>query len=191
MTPEIEQEIISDKQNNLKWDEIAERNKTSITTIHRVLKRNGIQLSHGRPIRERILNSVTKIPDGCWIWTGVLNKTGKYGVISVNSKKVYAHVASYVEFIGEKPEGLELDHLCRNRSCVNPEHLEPVTNKTNVLRGVGPTAINAKKTHCIHGHLLSGYNLIENKKGNRACRECKNRVRREEYQRIKSRERNG
>ncbi len=70
---------------------------------------------------------------------------------------------------------MTLDHLCRNKACVNPEHLEPVTQKENVLRGVGPTAINAKKTHCIRGHEFNEQNTIFHPRTNyRTCRVCKN-----------------
>lgn len=75
---------------------------------------------------------------------------------------------------GPVPDGLCLDHLCRNKKCVNPEHLEPVTMRENALRGIGITAINSKKVSCHRGHPLSGDNLIIKSDGARNCRQCKN-----------------
>lgn len=79
---------------------------------------------------------------------------------------------SYELTKGPVPEGLILDHLCRNPSCINPDHLEPVTYQVNVLRGIGPCAINATKTHCPQGHAYAGRNLFVNLKGERICRKC-------------------
>jgi hypothetical protein len=81
--------------------------------------------------------------------------------------------------IGEIPKGLQLDHLCRTPLCFNPQHLEPVTSKENTMRGLGVSSLNAKKTHCKHGHLLSGNNLVILHGNKRNCRECKNRINRE------------
>lgn len=109
--------------------------------------------------------------DGCWLWKGRLDNG--YGSLWVNKKqKLGAHVFSYmVHNLTLVPEGLCVDHLCRNRSCVNPEHLEQVTLKENVLRGVGPSAVNAKKTHCINGHEFTEENTYRYSRG-RACKEC-------------------
>lgn len=117
------------------------------------------------------------VTDGCWHWLGVL-KNG-YGVVNWNSRMWRAHRLVYELRIGAIPAGLQLDHLCRNRSCVNPAHLEPVTNRENVLRGDGVTARNSKKTHCKHGHALAGNNVEARHGGGRECREChlqRNRV---------------
>lgn len=100
-------------------------------------------------------------------------------------RKRPAHVVVYEVYKGKVPDGLDLDHLCKVRHCVNPDHLEPVTRRENVLRGEGLAAINANKTHCKRGHEFSGANLLENinpKNGQprRACRKC-NRIRMEEY----------
>lgn len=100
-------------------------------------------------------------PDGCWLWLGQIRKTRQpYGSFWVPPKNVPAHRFSYELAIGPIPDGLVLDHLCRNPSCVNPAHLEPVTTKENLMRGVGLPALNAQKTHCKYGHPLSGDNLI-------------------------------
>ena len=92
--------------------------------------------------------------DSCWLWTGYCNPKG-YGRITVNYKPMFTHRWSYENFIGPIPNGLVLDHLCQIKNCVNPEHLEPVTNKTNLIRGeVGKkNATHHKaKTHCRNGH---------------------------------------
>lgn len=120
-------------------------------------------------------------PDECWMWTGVRTGTrnGKvrYGQFSVNGKMIVAHRVAWELTHGPIPEGLLPDHQCREHGCVNPGHLELVTNQENILRGVGPTAVNAKKTHCIHGHRFNERNTIIRIRGGqrtRACRKCKN-----------------
>jgi hypothetical protein len=84
----------------------------------------------------------------------------------------YLHRAIYWQIRGPVPEGLELDHLCRNRACVNPWHLEAVTHRVNVLRGAAPVAFHAKKTHCPSGHPYSGENLYFWRGRQRMCRAC-------------------
>jgi hypothetical protein len=114
--------------------------------------------------------------DFCWVWLG--SKTGGYGQISVDYRPWRLHRFVYETLKSSIPDGKILDHLCRVRTCWNPNHLELVTNKENVLRGIGVTAINAAKTHCHMGHLLAGGNLIENA-NRRNCRTCKNERQRE------------
>jgi hypothetical protein len=109
---------------------------------------------------------------GCWQWTGFVDKNTGYGGFWFERRPIPAHRASYTLFKGPIPIGLEIDHLCRNRPCVNPEHLEAVTKKVNVLRGEGLSAVHKRKTHCIRGHLLSGENMRQDKWG-RVCRKCK------------------
>jgi hypothetical protein len=116
--------------------------------------------------------------DSCWLWVGAKRKG--YGKFIVRSSKkprmdleVFAHRFSYELKFGMVPQGMDLDHLCRVHNCVNPDHLEVVTRRTNILRGVSPAAINHKKTHCIHGHEFSGNNLWMRKDGTRQCRTCK------------------
>ncbi|MGW7630513.1 HNH endonuclease signature motif containing protein [Streptomyces griseoincarnatus] len=109
----------------------------------------------------------------CWIWTGGNN--GKYGKLG----RQYAHRAAYEAAKGAIPEGLQIDHLCRNTLCVNPDHLEAVTGRTNLLRSRGFVARQAAQTHCIHGHPLSGPNLYVDNRGRRHCRECRTRRSRE------------
>ena len=108
--------------------------------------------------------------NSCWEWTDFTHSDG-YGKFRLNGKFVMAHRFSY-EFLKEKiPEGLTLDHLCRNRKCVNPNHLETVTIKENLMRGFGACAVNARKTHCIHGHEFTPKNTYFDKIG-RHCRMC-------------------
>lgn len=91
-----------------------------------------------------------------------------------------SHRYSYEELIGPVPTGLTLDHLCRNRACVNPSHLEPVTHRVNILRGESPSAKNAVKTHCPAGHRLAGEHLyIRPATGVRACYTCIKRRKKE------------
>ena len=115
-------------------------------------------------------------PAACWPWQGARSPKG-YGFFYFAGRNSRAHRASYEMLIVPIPEGLTIDHLCRNTGCVNPSHLELVTNKENVLRGVGPTAVNARKTRCPKGHPLSGDNLRLGPIGQRNCRTCcRNRI---------------
>lgn len=118
--------------------------------------------------------------DSCWPWLGSLNNKG-YGIFG-SSK--YAHRAVYVHVFGEIPEGLELDHLCRNPVCVNPLHLEAVTHQENMHRGMAASGINFRKTHCIAGHELSEENIYRRKDTpGRQCRQCKHRRDKQYYER--------
>lgn len=90
---------------------------------------------------------------GCLVWTGSRNQLG-YGLFRADGRTISAHRWAYIERNGRVPEGLVLDHLCRNPSCVNPDHLEAVTQRENVVRGLAPAAENARKDRCIRGHRL-------------------------------------
>lgn len=107
----------------------------------------------------------------CWMWTAATNKKG-YGEFWLGGQMRRAHRISFEFENGPIPDGLEPDHLCRVHPCVRPSHLEVVTSQINCLRGIGPTALNAKKTHCLRGHPLSGDNLLADKQSRRICREC-------------------
>lgn len=122
----------------------------------------------------------------CWIYAGQFNSYG-YGVVNIGFDKFMAHRAVYETEVGEIPEGLDLDHLCRVRACVNPEHLEPVTRRENLLRGETIAAKHAAKTHCAQGHELSGPNLrtTPNRPNTRICRTCDNKRRLARYHKFK------
>ncbi len=114
-------------------------------------------------------------PDGCWYWTAASSKGPGYGVIRPTSsrKQLHAHRVMYELVAGPIPDGLQIDHLCREPRCVNPAHMEAVTQRVNVLRGTSPIAEQARRTHCLRGnHPLSGDNLSVNKRGERRCRTC-------------------
>ncbi len=107
----------------------------------------------------------------CWEWTAAHTPDG-YGSFNVTKTSRWrSHRWAYEHLVGPIPDGLQLDHLCRNPPCVNPDHLEPVTNRENGARGAA--GIYQKvKTHCPRGHPYSGDNLIVRKLGRRACRTC-------------------
>lgn len=110
-------------------------------------------------IARSIADRSMPIPEcGCIIWLGPLTPKG-YGQTTWNFKHRPVHRLAYELAKGPVPDGLVLDHKCRVRSCCNPDHLEPVTNRENIRRGTGHTAVNARKTHCSEGHPLSGDNL--------------------------------
>ena len=109
----------------------------------------------------------------CWLWTGHALKGG-YRQINVKGRTMLAHRWAYELLVGPIPDGLTLDHLCRNPSCVNPRHLEPVTMRENNLRGLGVSGVNARKTHCKHGHPYDERNTYKMPNGGRDCRVCIN-----------------
>ena len=114
------------------------------------------------------------MPDVCWEWSGCKDKNDGYGSFRIGSKLLRAHRVSYELCRGKIQKGLVIDHLCRNITCVNPLHLEPVTSQENVRRSdIAVNVVNSKKTHCLRGHPLSGNNLYITKIKQRNCRICR------------------
>lgn len=124
--------------------------------------------------RERLFSDAEPEPNsGCWLWTGTQTSKDGHGIFQIRKGlRAVAHRVMYAAEIGPIPEGAVLDHLCRVPCCVNPAHVEPVTQRENVLRGVGPSARRARQSECIHGHPLSGVNLLIAANGGRHCRAC-------------------
>lgn len=112
-------------------------------------------------------------PSGCAPWMAA--KTSGYGVVQYNGRVHRAHRVVYECVVGPIPSGLEIDHLCRNRACVNPEHLEAVPQSVNNMRSLSASALHARKSHCLRGHELTTDNVYVRKRGHkqeRFCREC-------------------
>lgn len=135
-----------------------------------------VHCTPGRPIHlEKAMDKVEKRfwskvekGQGCWNWKDYKNYGG-YGRFWIKYKTFQAHRVSYEMVIGSIPVGLQIDHLCRNRMCVNPSHLEPVTQKENLRRGINHHRI---KTHCIRGHEFTYENIYKRKDGGRSCKLC-------------------
>src|SRR3954469_973252 len=117
--------------------------------------------------------SKVRYSESCWQWSACVGSNG-YGKFKLPSIRApfCAHRVAYEFVIGKIPDGMFLDHLCRNRACVNPSHLEPVDARTNILRGVGFAAVNAAKKHCNNGHPFTQENTYIMSDGGRRCRTC-------------------
>jgi len=157
-------------------DRVRELNRLAVRRYAtRRAERLGIKRAFPRSpaptVAEKILaRSIPEPNTGCWLWDGALTGSG-YGTITIDGRTIGAHRASFGAFRGEIPDGLQLDHICRVTSCVNPAHLEPVTNRENQVRGVGFVARNARATHCPRGHEYTEANTRRHR-GRRFCRAC-------------------
>lgn len=123
------------------------------------------------PLQDRVLKRVDQTEEGCWEWPGSTTSNG-YGTASYIrddgiQRIAMTHRVVYEALVGPIPEGLDLDHLCRNRICCNPKHLEPVPRIVNSHRGA-----KYRPSHCIHGHEYTKENSHFNKYGHIKCREC-------------------
>jgi HNH endonuclease len=125
--------------------------------------------------RERLFRNIQISPTGCWLWERTRGLAG-YGWMYWRDKMRPAHRVAYMLFIGKIPEGYEIDHRCRERGCVNPDHLEAVTRSENVRRGMGPAITayrSATRQYCHRGHLLDEANTYRTSRNGRWCRECR------------------
>jgi hypothetical protein len=119
-------------------------------------------------LEERFWCRVSKQENGCWLWIGAKSANG-YGQIAHKKTTIGAHRLSYKLHKGEIPAGLVIDHLCRNRSCVNPDHLEAVNQRTNTMRGESPSVKQHNKGFCKNGHPMTPENRDSKR---RRCRVC-------------------
>jgi hypothetical protein len=125
--------------------------------------------------KQRIEDNCIVAPNGCWVWFGAKNDSG-YGVMNVNGKRERAHRVAYEAFVGPIPKGLVIDHLCREKRCVNWRHLDPVTSSVNVKRFTNSIAKLDQRAQCKNGHPINGAESVSYRKwGNfnvQYCREC-------------------
>lgn len=128
-------------------------------------------MTTSRPAEIRFWEKVER-GEGCWLWTASTRSSG-YGSFWDGERRVSAHRWAFESVRGPIPEGLVLDHLCRVRLCVRPDHLEPVTNRENLFRGAGITAENVRKMHCPVGHEYTAENTYTDRRGRRTCKACK------------------
>jgi HNH endonuclease len=138
-----------------------------------------------------------KTDSGCWNWIGYVNDNG-YGIFSINNKQYRAHRVSYEIYTSSVPLSLDLDHLCRNRRCVNPNHLEPVTRKVNLMRsetaclsgGMSTARKKMSNNFCNRGHQYTKENTrirVDHKgRRSRVCRTCRNKRANDRYYKMKN-----
>lgn len=135
-------------------------------------KSTGKRPFRGRPRQDEWVRfwQYVEINDGCWYWRGPISKGGygNFKLAGEHGKQIKPHRKVYEHLVGPIPDGMHVDHLCRNPACVRPDHLEPVTCRTNILRGVSHQARHAAKERCVRGHEFS----VRGKTRWRVCRVC-------------------
>ena len=150
------------------------------------------QYANGDQIGRLIANTDRSGPatiagESCWRWIGGSRTKGGYVRITAGGRGVMAHRWAFELLVGPIPEGLTIDHLCRVTDCVNPAHLEVVTQRTNIVRGDGPAARNVVKTHCPQGHPYDETNTYRRPDGGRDCKLCINERSRRRNERRRAR----
>ncbi len=141
-----------------------------------------VRRRHERSAEDRFFAFVTaSTVTSCWLWGGYRDAFG-YGMFSFEGRAVRAHIWAYKHWVGDVPDGLELDHFaCDNPSCVNPTHLRPTTPRENSLRSNSLAAWFLARTHCNHGHEFTPENTRYRKGGGRICRTCASEYLRKRY----------
>ncbi len=143
--------------------------------------------------RERFESKILRRASGCWEWAGSHFKETGYTIFNRKSRKdgiwrpTTGHTFSYETYVGQIPSGTNIDHLCRNRGCVNPEHLEAVTPQVNMLRSEAPSAISVRTNKCYRGHDFTPENTYTKNRDGRPKRECRECQRARERKRVRRR----
>lgn len=147
---------------------------------------DALSVDEVRSVLRRFITKIEPDANECWRWQATISRTG-YARLSVGDRCEEAHRVVYELFCGDIPDGYTIDHLCRVRDCVNPMHLEAVTQRENILRGVGMGAQHARREHCLHGHPLTPENTQIRPDGGRRCLTCRRESNRRARERARAR----
>lgn len=138
----------------------------------------------GRGGSEIRVHPIVDEETGCHNWPGAVNGDG-YGLLERGGRSMSAHRWYWIQANGDIPEGMKIDHLCRNPRCCNPAHMEVVTNRENVMRGMSPHVIASRENRCMRGHEFTPENTIQKSCGGRQCRECQRVAARRSYRNLR------